>query len=166
LAYFQISFIYMDDIYLTKSGYQKLMQVLEFLKNEKRRKLSKAIGEARAHGDIGENAEYDAAKEEQALNEKRIAELEENLSRARVIEHEDIAKDQVLIGATVKLLDLDTNEELSYTIVSEMEADYNQAKISFTSPIGSALLSHKENDVVEIKIPVGVLRYKVISITR
>ncbi|MDP3143102.1 MAG: transcription elongation factor GreA [Candidatus Omnitrophota bacterium] len=156
----------MDDIYLTKDGYQKLMQELDSLKNEKRRKFSKAIGEARAYGDISENAEYDAAKEAQALNEKRIAELEEKLSRARVIEHEDIPNDQVLIGATVKLLDLDTDEELAYTIVSEMEADYSQGKISFTSPVGSALLNRKENDIVEIKIPAGILKYKIISITR
>jgi transcription elongation factor GreA len=156
----------MDGIYLTKSGYQKLMQELEVLKNEKRRKLSKAIGEARAHGDIGENAEYDAAKEAQALNEERIADLEAKLSRARVIEHEDISGDQVLIGARIKLLDLDSEEEIEYTLVSEMEADYSQGKISFTSPVGSALLNRKENDIVEIKIPAGVLKYKILKISR
>jgi transcription elongation factor GreA len=157
----------MDDIYLTKAGYQKLMGELEILKNDKRRKLSKAVGEARAHGDLGENAEYDAAKEEQALNEKRIAELEEKLGRARVIEHEEaISKDEVLIGATVRLKDLDTEEELEYTIVSEMEADYSQGKISFTSPVGSSLLNRKIADEVEIKIPAGILRYKILSIAR
>jgi len=156
----------MSDVYLTKKGYQKLMDELEFLKNTRRRELSKAVGEARAHGDIGENAEYDAAKEAQALNEKKIAQLEENLSRARVIEHEDIASDTVFIGALVKLKDLDSEEELEYTLVSEVEADYAQGKISISSPVGSALLNHKEGDTVDIKIPAGTLKYKILKISR
>jgi len=102
----------MDETYLTQEGYQKLVEELGLLKTVKRRQISKAIGEARAHGDIGENAEYDAAKEAQALNEQRIAELEGKLSRVRIIDDIDIPKDQVLIGATVKLKDLDTGEEI------------------------------------------------------
>lgn len=156
----------MNEIYLTKAGYQKLIEDLETLKNVKRRKLSKAIGEARAHGDIGENAEYDAAKEEQALNEKRIAELEEILSRALIIDNEDIPCDEVFIGATVRLANLDSGEELEYTLVSAEEADYSQGKISIVSPVGSALLNHKEGDSVEIKTPAGVFRYKIIAISR
>lgn len=143
-----------------------MAEELENLKTVQRRKFSKAIGEARAHGDIGENAEYDAAKESQALNEKRIAELEEKLSRVRVIDEEDIPKDEVLIGATVKLEDLDSGEKIEYTLVAEEESDYCQGKISVSSPVGSSLLHHKENDMVEIKIPAGVLRYKILSITR
>lgn len=156
----------MKEIYLTRVGYQKLVEELEDLKTNKRRKLSKAIGEARAYGDIGENAEYDAAKEAQALNEQRIADLELKLSHARIIDNEDIAKDRVLIGATVRLKNLDTKQELEYTIVSAEEADFDQGKISFASPIGSALMNHKENDTVEIKIPAGILKYKILNITR
>jgi transcription elongation factor GreA len=156
----------MEEIYLTRSGYEKLLKDLEFLKKVKRRALSKAVGEARAHGDISENAEYDAAKDAQALNEKRIVELEEKLSRARILDDENIASDEVLIGAKVQLQDLDTDEILEYTLVSEAEANYEEGKISVTSPIGSALLNHKENDVVEIKVPAGVLKYKVLKISR
>lgn len=156
----------MKEIYLTRAGYQKFIGELEALKTLERRKLSKAIGEARAHGDIGENAEYDAAKEAQAQNEQRIAELEEKLSRARIIDDEDIAKDRVLIGATVKLKDLDSNEEIEYTLVSEEEADFAEGKISITSPVGSSLLNHKENDIVEVKVPAGILKYKILKISR
>ena len=156
----------MDEIYLTRSGYEKLIKELDVLKKEKRKQLSKAIGEARGHGDISENAEYDAAKDAQALNEKRIAELEYKLTRARIIDYEDIPKDEVLIGATVRLKDLDSQEVLEYTLVSETEADYDEGKISVTSPVGAALLNHKEKDIVEIKVPAGILRYEVLKISR
>ncbi|MFA4853937.1 MAG: transcription elongation factor GreA [Candidatus Omnitrophota bacterium] len=153
------------DIYLTQEGYEKLSGELEHLKTVKRRQLSKAVGEARAHGDISENAEYDAAKDAQAHNEKRIMDLEDKLARVRILD-KNIPQDQVLIGATVKLKDMDTEEKLEYTLVSELEADFNQGKISITSPVGSSLLGHKENEVVEIKIPAGILKYKIIRISR
>jgi transcription elongation factor GreA len=156
----------MGDIYLTKAGYQRLAEELEHLKTVKRRQLSNAVGQARAHGDISENAEYDAAKEAQALNEKRIAELQMKLAGARIIEDEDIPKDEVLIGAKVKLKDIDTGEELVYTLVSEIEADYAQGKISISSPVGSALLGHKLGEVVQIKIPAGLLNYEILEISR
>jgi transcription elongation factor GreA len=156
----------MGEIYLTKAGYQKLMEELEYLKTVKRRELSKAIGAARAHGDISENAEYDAAKDAQGMNEKRIAELENKLAGARILDDHDISSDEVLIGATVKLKDMDSDEELEYMLVSGEEADYVQNKISVASPVGSGLLNHKVNDIVEIKIPAGILRYKVLAITR
>ena len=156
----------MNEVYLTKKGYKELMEQLEFLKGPRRREISKAIGEAIAHGDISENAEYDSAKDAQGMNEKRIAELEEKLSRARVIEYENISSDEVLIGATVRLKDLNTAEEFEYILVSEMEADYESGKISISSPVGSALLNHKENDIVEIKIPAGALKYQVLKISR
>ena len=155
----------MGDIYLTKAGHQKLLEELEYLKTVKRRALSKAIGEARAHGDISENAEYDAAKDAQGMNEKRIAELEGKLSSARILD-QNISSDEVLIGAKVRLKDLDTGEELEYTLVSEEEADYEQGKITVSSPIGSGLLNHKLNAIVEIKIPAGLLKYKVLKISR
>lgn len=156
----------MSDIYLTRSGYEKLANELESLKMVKRKQLSKAIGEARSHGDISENAEYDAAKDAQGLNEKHIAELEGKLARARIINEEDMATDEVLIGARVKMRDMDTEESLEYTLVSEEEADYNEGKISISSPIGAALLNHKEKDIVEIKVPAGVLRYEILKIER
>ncbi len=156
----------MSEIYLTKEGHRKLADELDFLKTVPRRELSRAIGEARAHGDISENAEYDAAKEAQGLNEKRILALEEKLSRARILDDENIPTDEVLIGAVVRLKDLDTQEEFEYTLVSELEADYTQGKISITSPVGAGLLNYKENDIVEINIPAGTLKYKILKISR
>ena len=153
------------DIYLTQEGFEKLVNELEHLKTVKRRALSKAIGEARSYGDISENAEYDAAKDAQAHNEKQIVELEDKLARVRILD-KNIPKNEVLIGATVKLKDMDTNEELEYTLVSELEADYNQNKISISSPVGEGLLGHKENEIAEIKIPAGILKYKIIKISR
>lgn len=154
------------DVYLTREGYKKLTEKLEFLRNVRRRELSKEIGKARDHGDISENAEYDAAKEAQALNEERIIQLEQQLSCARIIDDENIPKDEVLIGATVKLKDLNSGEELQYTLLTELEADYDQGRISINSPIGKGLLNHKENEIVEINIPAGILRYKILKISR
>ncbi|MDD5595718.1 MAG: transcription elongation factor GreA [Candidatus Omnitrophica bacterium] len=154
------------DIYLTREGYEKLSQELEFLKTTRRRELSKAVGEARSHGDISENAEYDAAKDAQGMNEKRIAELEIKLSHARIIENEKMSSDEVLIGARVLLKDLSTDEELEYIFVSEEESDYDQNKISVTSPVGKGLLGHKLGESVEIKIPAGILKYKILKISR
>ena len=156
----------MDEIYLTKEGYEKLKRDLEFLKTVRRRELSKAIGEARAHGDLSENAEYDAAKEAQALNEKRVAELEEKLSRGRILDGAAIPKDQILIGARVQLKDVASGEELQYTLVSGVEADFAQNKISVSSPVGKALLGHKVSETVEIRVPAGTLKYKILSISR
>ncbi|MDD5347880.1 MAG: transcription elongation factor GreA [Candidatus Omnitrophica bacterium] len=156
----------MADVYLTKKGYEKLYEELEFLKNVRRRELSKAIGTAREHGDLGENAEYDAAKDAQAHNERRIAELEQKLAGAKILEDHDIPSDEVLLGATVSLEDMDTGEKFSYMIVSEEESDYEQKKISATSPLGQGLLNHKEGDICEIKVPAGILKYKVIKISR
>jgi len=156
----------MEEIYLTPSGHRKLLEELEYLKTVKRRQLSKAVGEARSHGDISENAEYDAAKDAQGLNEKRIAELEEKLAHARILDDTAMPKDEVLIGAKVKLKDLNTDEELEYTLVAAEEADYESGKISVQSPIGSGLLNHKLNEVVEIKIPAGILKYKILQISR
>jgi len=155
----------MADLYLTKKGYQNLVEELEYLKTTKRRALSKAIGEARAHGDISENAEYDAAKDAQGMNEKRISELEEKLGSARILD-ENMPADEVLIGAKVKLKDADSGEELEYMLVSGEEADYEQNKISISSPIGAGLLNHKINEIVEIKIPAGTLKYKILKISR
>lgn len=154
------------NIYLTAKGHEKLLEELKLLKTVRRRELSREIGIARSHGDISENAEYDAAKEAQAFNEKKIAELEERLSRAQILDDTKIAKDKALVGATVKLKDLDSGEELQYTLLSELEADFSRGKISITSPVGKALLGHKQGEIVEIKVPAGALRYKILKISR
>jgi len=156
----------MEEIYLTPSGHRKLLEELEYLKTVKRRQLSKAVGEARSHGDISENAEYDAAKDAQGLNEKRIAELEEKLAHARILDDTAMPKDEVLIGAKVKLKDLNTDEELEYMLVAAEEADYESGKISVQSPIGSGLLNHRLEEIVTIKVPAGTIRYKIIKIDR
>ncbi len=154
------------NIHLTAEGHEKLFKELNFLKTVRRRELSREIGVARSHGDISENAEYDAAKEAQAFNEKKIAELEERLSRAQILDEAKIAKDKALLGATVKLKDLDSGEELQYSLLSELEADFSRGKISITSPVGKALLGHKQGEIVEIKVPAGTLRYKILKISR
>lgn len=152
--------------HLSREGYEKLAKELEHLKTVKRRALSRAIGDARAHGDISENAEYDAAKDAQGLNEKKISELEHKLSSAQILDNDNISKDEILIGATVKLKDLKAGGEITYTIVSEDEADYTNGKISISSPVGSGLMNHKIGDSVEIKVPAGILKYKVLGIER
>lgn len=153
-------------MYLSHDGYRKLLEELEHLKKINRRALSKEIEVARGHGDLRENAEYIAAKEAQALNEKRIAELEMKLTDAQIIDEESIAKDEALLGATVTLRNMNTGEEIEYALVSELEADYSQGKISVTSPIGKGLLGHKKNDTVDIEVPAGTLRYKILKIKR
>ncbi len=155
-----------NEVYLTRAGFIKLQTQLESLKTTERQKIAKAIGEARAQGDISENAEYDAAKEAQAHNEAKIAELEGKLSNVRIIEDEKIASDKVYIGAIVTLQDLDNDEELTYMLVSPEEASYEENKISVFSPIGKGLLSHKAGETLEIKVPAGTLRYKIKKIKR
>jgi transcription elongation factor GreA len=152
--------------YITPEGYEKAREELMFLKGVRRKELSKEIGIARAHGDLRENAEYKAAKEAQALNEKRIAELEEKLAGSQILDDSKIPKNEALIGATLKLKDMDSGEEFEYTLVGELEADFSQGKISITSPIGKGLLGHKKKQVVKIKVPAGILRYKILDITR
>lgn len=139
---------------------------LESLKTTERQKIAKALAEARAQGDISENAEYDAAKEAQAHNEARIAELETKLSNVRIIENENIPSDKVFIGAIVTLEDLDNDEELTYMLVSPEEASYEESKISVFSPIGKGLLGHKAGETLEIKVPAGTLKYKIKTIKR
>lgn len=155
-----------NEVYLTRAGFNKIQEQLEHLKTKERQKIAKAIGEARAQGDISENAEYDAAKEAQAHNESKIAELENTLSNVRLIENEKIPHDKIYIGAIVTLEDLDNDEVLTYMLVSPEEASYEENKISVFSPIGKALLGHKEGEKLEIKVPAGTLKYKVKKIKR
>jgi len=156
----------MAEIYLTQEGLKKLTEELYHLKTVERRRLAKAIGDARAFGDLKENAEYDSAKNAQALCEKRIHELEEKLSQVRILDNEDIPKDIVLIGAKVLLKDMDNEGEIEYVLVSSEEADYAQGKISVASPVGKGLLQKRVDEVVEISMPAGILRYKILKISR
>ena len=156
----------MSKIYLTQAGFDKLKKELEYLKTKKRRQLSADIATARAHGDISENAEYDAAKDAQAFNEKHIADIESKLGSAQIIDESKMRSDEILIGATAKIKDLDSDEIEVYTLVSEAESDFANGKISVTSPVGKALLGHKVGDVVQIEVPAGTLKYKVTQISR
>lgn len=156
----------MAKIFLTREGYEKLLEELNYLKNKKRREVSKQLEHARSLGDLRENAEYDAAKDVQAHLEKRIAELEYNLSNANLIDEERIDKDKVLIGAKITIVDLETEKEFIYTLVSQEEADFSQNKISIGSPVGRALLGHRKDEVVEVKIPRGTVKYKILKIER
>ena len=156
----------MGDTYLSKEGYEKLRAELEYLKSTKRNQISKEIGQAIAHGDISENAEYDAAKEAQAMNEKRIVELEDKLSGAKIIDDLNIPADKIYIGATALLKNLDDGDEIQYTLVSGEEVDFAAGKISISSPVAKGLLGKSEGEVVEIKVPAGILKYKILKITR
>ena len=155
-----------NEVYLTKAGFHKLQIQLEALKTVERQKIAKAIGEARAQGDISENAEYDADKEAQAHNESRIAELESRLANVRIIENENIPSDKIFIGAIVTMEDVDNGEDLTYMLVSPEEANYDENKISIQSPIGKGLMGHKVGETLDIKVPAGVLKYKIKQIKR
>jgi len=154
-----------DEIYLTKEGFEKLKKELEFLKGQKRKEIAEALQKARALGDLSENAEYDSAKQAQAINEKRIMELELKLATAKILDDTISSTDKIYIGSSVKLLDITSKEELVYKLVPEDEADFSAGKISVSSPVGKALLGLKKGDIASIKVPVGVLRYKVIDIS-
>lgn len=156
----------MADLYLSRAGYQKIVEELERMKTVERRRISKAIGEARLQGDISENAEYDAAKDAQAHCEAKIAELEGKLASVRIIEDQNIPSDKVYIGATVTLKDLDSHENIKYTLVSPEEANYEENKLSIFSPVGKGLVGKAPGEEVVIKVPAGTLKYKVLKIER
>lgn len=151
---------------LTRVGFDKLKAELRELSTKKRRQIAEDLARARAFGDLRENAEYDAAKNAQAFNEARIAELSDRLSRAEMIDESQMDKTKALIGATVTLQDLDNEEELRYSLVSSEEADFKRNRISVDSPIGKGLLGHQVGEEVAIKVPAGTLRYKVLKIER
>jgi len=154
----------MERIPMTKQGAEALRRELEYLKGEKRRRIIAAIEEARAHGDLSENAEYHAAKEEQSLNEGRIKELEDKLARAHIIDPATIDVDRVVFGATVTLIDLDSGTEVSYQIVGVDEADIDAGKVSITSPIARALIGKEEGDIAVVQAPNGEREYEIQSI--
>ena len=154
----------MKDVILTPEGYEKLKQEIEYLSNDKRREVADRIRVAREFGDIAENAEYDDAKNEQALLEHRIATLEERLRNARVISKKDVAKDVVSIGSKVKLRDVAAKQTVEYHIVGSAEANPTQNKLSNESPVGKAIMGHKKGDVVEVFAPRGTTKFKILEI--
>ena len=147
-----------EKVPMTVGGHAALEEELRRRQQEERPRIIQMISEARAHGDLSENAEYHAAKESQSLNEGRIAELEDKLSRAEVI---DVSK---LSGATVKVVDEDTEEEKRYQIVGEAEADVKSGRVSITSPIARALIGKKAGDTVEVKTPGGGKSYEILTV--
>jgi transcription elongation factor GreA len=153
-------------VYLTRKKMSEIEEELRDLKVNGRRKVAHDIAEARGHGDLSENAEYDAAKEAQQHLERKIMQLETTLLKARVIESGDLPNDKIYILSIVNLQDTRTNETMEYTLVSNEEADFDEGKISVSSPIGKALLGKTRGEVVKIKVPAGVLEYKILEISR
>ena len=153
----------MERVPMTPEGYAALKAELERLKAE-RPKISREIGEAREHGDLRENAEYHAAKEKQGLNEARIAELEDKLSRAEVIDPTTLDGDVVRFGAYVTLEDIDSEKELEYRIVGPDEADFSKGTISVTSPVARALIGRSVGDEVRVKVPSGVRTFEIVDV--
>ena len=155
----------MDKKPITPEGQKKLREELDFIKNVKRQEIIDAISEARAHGDLKENAEYHAAREEQGLNEARIRELEDVLSRSQVIEYLDLGvEDRVIFGSTVTINDLDSDKTNTYQIVGESEANIELNTISLTTPIAKALLKKEVGDVVEVETPGGIKEVEIVDI--
>ena len=154
------------EVILTQEGYDNLDKELNYLKTEKRAEIAERIKIALGFGDLSENSEYDEAKNAQAANETKIAELENKLRYAKIIDESEIDTKTVQVGNTVKVLDMEFNEEESYTIVGSTEVDLSQNKISNESPIGVALMGAKKGQVVEAQAPAGVIKYKIISIAK
>ena len=154
----------MKEVILTPEGHEKLKQEIEFLSNDKRREVADRIRIAREFGDISENAEYDDAKNEQAMLEARIAKLEEQLRAARVIKKGEVSKDVVSIGSRVRLKDVDANETVEYYIVGSAEANPREQKLSNESPVGKAIIGRKKGETVEVSAPRGALKYKILDI--
>jgi transcription elongation factor GreA len=154
----------MEKIPMTAEGYTALDAELKRLKTEERPAIIAAIAEARGHGDLSENAEYHAAKERQAFVETRVAELEDKIARAQIIDVSKLSGKQVKFGATVNLIDEDTGDKSKYKIVGEDESDVKAGKISITSPIARALIGKEEGDVVEVMAPGGPKSYEITKV--
>lgn len=154
-----------QSIPMTPGCYQKLQDELKNMVRIERPKVVNDIAEARSHGDLSENAEYDAAKEKQGMIEGRIQVLNDTIARAQVIDPAELDAENIVFGATVTLHDIDTEEEVTYQIVGEEEADIKSGKISVISPVGKALIGHYVDDEVRIRVPSGVKIYEVVDIT-
>ena len=151
---------------LTQEGYDNLEKELERLKTVERYEIAERIKVALGFGDLSENSEYDEAKNAQAQNEIKIAELEEKIKYAKIIDESEVDLETVQVGNIVKVLDIEFNEEIEYTIVGSTEVDLALNKISNESPLGAALLGKRKKDIVEVQAPVGVIKYKVVKISK
>jgi transcription elongation factor GreA len=154
----------MEKIPMTAGGYTRLEEELKRLKSEDRPAVIRAIAEARAHGDLSENAEYHAAKERQGFIESRLIELEDKLRRAQVIDPTTLKGDKVMFGATVKVVDADTDQETCYQIVGPDEADIKNGRLSISAPLARALIGKGEGDTIEVSTPGGGKSYEVMSV--
>ena len=154
----------MDKVPMTAEGHAAMMDEVKHLKSVERPRIIKAIEEARSHGDLSENAEYHAAKEQQGWTEARVAELEDKLSRAEIIDITKLSGDTVKFGAKVTLIDEETEDETSYQIVGEFEADVKKGKISVSSPIARAIIGKKMGDSVEVNTPGGGKSYEIAKV--
>ncbi len=152
--------------YYSKEGLQRLNDELHQLVSVARPAASAAIAEARDKGDLSENAEYDAAKEAQGLLELKIANLQNEIANARLIDESKLDASKVLVFSTVKMKNLKTNTEVTYTLVPESEADLKAGKLSVESPISKGLLGHKKGDKVDVKVPAGIVPFEILDITR
>jgi transcription elongation factor GreA len=151
-------------VYLTKERLVELEKELQELKTTGRKEIARKIAEARSHGDLSENAEYDAAKEEQGLFELKISKLENTLSRVRIIDSSQFEDGKVHILSEVEIKNLKTNKIIKYSLVSPDEADFQEGKISVTSPVGQSLMGKKIGDKVQVKAPAGLLEFEILSI--
>ena len=154
------------ETFLTQEGLKKLEEKLEHLRTVRRNEVAERIKEARSFGDISENSEYEDAKNEQAFIEGEIAEIEKMLRSAKIIDHGDLDDKTVSIGSIVKVNDLEFDDEEEYTIVGSAEADPSANKISNQSPVGNALLGHQIGDIVEVQVPAGVIKFKILEIKK
>lgn len=154
------------EVILTFEGLEKLEKELEFLKTSKRREIAERIKQALSFGDISENSEYDEAKNEQAFIEARIVQIENMLKNARVIDEEDVNTEVVSLGCRVTLLDIEMDEEVEYFIVGSTEADPSKFKISNESPVGKALIGKEKGDIVDIEVPAGIIKLKILNIDK
>jgi transcription elongation factor GreA len=154
----------LKEVILTQQGYDNLREEIEYLQTEKRREVAERIRVAREFGDIAENAEYDDAKNEQAMLEHRIAKLEEQLLSARVVTKKEVSKDSVSVGSTVRLRDVAANKTVEYHIVGSAEANPAENKLSNESPVGKAIMGRKKGDTVEVSVPRGSLTFKILEI--
>ena len=154
----------MASTYMSEEGYKKLLEEIRYLESVERPKASQAIAEARDKGDLSENAEYDAAKDAQGKLEAKIAILKDQVANARIIDASKLSTDKIQILSKVRLHNKKTDKEVTYTIVSESEANFREGKIAVTTPIAKALLNHKVGDVVEVKVPAGVQQLEVLEI--
>ena len=149
---------------ISSKGFERLQQEIKQLKHEERPKATQAVATAREYGDLSENAEYDAARHQQSLVEGRILELESKAARAEVIDINKLSGDIIKFGAVVKLLDDETEKQITYRIIGEYEADITQKRISIVSPLARALIGKKVGDIVEVTTPKGLKSYEVISV--